>query len=593
VKVYLQYVIILLAVSIGQLASGMDEERPHTPSEIAAFQQKVDKACIDAVKAGKDLDHFFAIKDDSESQGYHYTMPNLDCQDAEGKTCLHYAVVKGGNNIHALLARGADPLIKDKKGKVPYAYAGQDGVVLLPAMTQRACRLGNLAWLNFVLDTMYQKKLPLLRNEWLFDALYSKNIDVIKLLVERGAQINAPQPVTRDTVLHYTVQVKSPIEIVEYCLQQGVDVYARNRSGLTALDYALRAGDADMVAMLLPYYKKDHENRSLLLSVLDAHVDDTYAKNLALLLNTCAFDKATLVQAYNKVNGLLKPKLELQQEFHERKRPVPARFAKSIEILQGCKQQLSDKQLINSWVVVDAPDIPPMLPESAVPNTLRAQLTKSWVWVDEVEQALTVSAAATTPSSAPHATAPVAPVVTPSTMPDRALADAGESEKNDEKAEEDVIVLNDAKPIRAQEGDEVKELSEYGIRTAEPVPAVAKRARSAAAHAVLPRVPRRNAPIEDDLQSTQFGEIFKTDPFPADNTQVPQQLPVPATMQRKAVLPIMATVAGIGLACVIAKKIYDTFCVADTQNAVKNQEEEAQLDLATLPISECSPSRAL
>jgi ankyrin repeat protein len=75
--------------------------------------------------------------------------------------------------------------------------------------------------------------------------------DAVALLVEHGADVNAPaQNANRVAALHSAVAAGAP-GIVQFLLLHGADPDARQQGGITALMAAAHAGDTTMTRMLL------------------------------------------------------------------------------------------------------------------------------------------------------------------------------------------------------------------------------------------------------------------------------------------------------------------------------------------------------
>ncbi|KAL4231195.1 Protein fem-1 B [Mactra antiquata] len=89
-------------------------------------------------------------------------------------------------------------------------------------------------------------------------ACYMTNISVIKYLAEHGADLHKPN-VNGGTCLINAVQ-SAPL--CEFLLEQGVDINAVDNSGNLALHYAIREGMTDTVKLLLKH-KSDHTRKNI------------------------------------------------------------------------------------------------------------------------------------------------------------------------------------------------------------------------------------------------------------------------------------------------------------------------------------------
>jgi ankyrin repeat protein len=85
-------------------------------------------------------------------------------------------------------------------------------------------------------------------NRWFDSASWGK-LDVIKELVEKGANINAVN-VYNDTAL-IRASHKNHIKIVKYLIEQKADIDAKNHMGYTALMKASAWGYEELVELLL------------------------------------------------------------------------------------------------------------------------------------------------------------------------------------------------------------------------------------------------------------------------------------------------------------------------------------------------------
>ena len=80
---------------------------------------------------------------------------------------------------------------------------------------------------------------------------YPVNVDVIKGLVEKGANVNERDEKTGNTPLHMASQ-RGYTDVVEYLLSKGADVDAKNKDDETPLHrVALASGKSDIIKLLL------------------------------------------------------------------------------------------------------------------------------------------------------------------------------------------------------------------------------------------------------------------------------------------------------------------------------------------------------
>jgi ankyrin repeat protein len=89
------------------------------------------------------------------------------------------------------------------------------------------------------------------RNKILFEASYKGQIDIVKLLIETGADINAKNyNGYESTPLMYAL-VAEHLEVVKLLIKAGANVNAKNIWGETALFLASRKGYEDIIKILI------------------------------------------------------------------------------------------------------------------------------------------------------------------------------------------------------------------------------------------------------------------------------------------------------------------------------------------------------
>lgn len=112
-----------------------------------------------------------------------------------------------------------------------------------------ACEQGNLREIQRILPQISNINVKTAQG-WtgLVMAVYAENIDLAKLLLENGADINATN--TKGTTVF--MYAKTPVfesqdySLLEYLLSQGADINAKDQFGLTVLDYVVKKGDPVM-----------------------------------------------------------------------------------------------------------------------------------------------------------------------------------------------------------------------------------------------------------------------------------------------------------------------------------------------------------
>lgn len=138
---------------------------------------------------------------------------------------LFDAATKGDEDLATRLIKGgADPNNTNNTGSSPLILA---------------CRFGHLNVVRVLLNNgakIEEPKTPKGRTPLMVACAYSSGITIIKLLVEKGANINATAN-DKSTPLMLAARM-AKADVVEYLVSKGADVNAKDASGLTALDYA-------------------------------------------------------------------------------------------------------------------------------------------------------------------------------------------------------------------------------------------------------------------------------------------------------------------------------------------------------------------
>jgi len=98
------------------------------------------------------------------------------------------------------------------------------------------------------LTKLYQME----KDEKLFDASIEGQLDIVKLLIKAGADINAKNEYG-DTPLIVASRYNQ-MDIVKLLIKAGADINIKNKGGNTALMIAFRYGYEDIVDLLLKIY---------------------------------------------------------------------------------------------------------------------------------------------------------------------------------------------------------------------------------------------------------------------------------------------------------------------------------------------------
>ena len=75
-------------------------------------------------------------------------------------------------------------------------------------------------------------------------------LEVVKLLIDRGANIDYQHPISKNTALHLAALSNHP-EVVEYLISKGADVNIKLRAGVSIIRPLRDEGNTKMIELLL------------------------------------------------------------------------------------------------------------------------------------------------------------------------------------------------------------------------------------------------------------------------------------------------------------------------------------------------------
>ena len=187
-------------------------------------------AGLTSVLASAFDDFFIAAKNDNESAIVGLTLRGFDLNTVndKGESALLIAIREGSDKvIHFLL--------KQPSVKVEQRNAAGESPLMLVALKGNA----ELA------EKLIARKAEVNKTGWtpLHYACSNPNPDsavMVRLLLEHHAYIDAESP-NKTTPLMMAAQYGHP-DLVSLLLEEGADPHLRNQKGLTAIDFARRAG---------------------------------------------------------------------------------------------------------------------------------------------------------------------------------------------------------------------------------------------------------------------------------------------------------------------------------------------------------------
>ncbi|MBO9496785.1 ankyrin repeat domain-containing protein [Thalassotalea sp. G20_0] len=203
------------------------------------------------------------------------------------ETALHIAALRGSKRIIELLVnKGADVNAKTSYGWTAIRCAYKNGPITplircmvnaglkIDAMCDSSTMLAHAAregcWelVEFLLDKGAKVNTEInIKGTALHLAVLQGRPDIIKMLMNHGANINVRNHHKGKSVLHFAARLGRP-EIIEQLIDHGADISARDNKGKTVLHDAARQDQPDIIEQLRNYgadiNARDNKGRMLL-----------------------------------------------------------------------------------------------------------------------------------------------------------------------------------------------------------------------------------------------------------------------------------------------------------------------------------------
>ena len=170
---------------------------------------------------------------------------DVNSRNSQGETPL-YTAIRNGNleMVRLLLEKGADINSRNNNDYTP----------LLAAVLRE-----NLEMVRFLLErgaNFYAGK------NGLAEVARRGNFEMVRLLIERGVDINNRHGDDDRTALHFAV-IRSQPTIVQYLVESGINVNARDNEGKSALNIAYDKGEMEIYNYLKANGAIDYEPRQV------------------------------------------------------------------------------------------------------------------------------------------------------------------------------------------------------------------------------------------------------------------------------------------------------------------------------------------
>jgi ankyrin repeat protein len=163
--------------------------------------------------------------------------PDVNARLDDGSTALLWAAHQNDlDTAELLVGAGADANIANEFKMTPLS---------------QACTNGNDAFVRLLLKSGANPNAPIGTGVTpLMTCAKSGSVDAVKRLVEFGAAIEAREPDQHQTALMWAA-AEHQLKVVQALIDAHADLQAHSKAGFTAMHFAARQGDLEMVQLLL------------------------------------------------------------------------------------------------------------------------------------------------------------------------------------------------------------------------------------------------------------------------------------------------------------------------------------------------------
>lgn len=198
--------------------------------------------------------HVFVTAHDDSSITELLIGKNIDAVDALSRSALHLAAIQGFHlNVTTLIEHGANPVLRDSSGGLPFSYGCQSGSI----------KCVNL--INDILDgslsisKLTSKSLQNTHTESLMRAIQNKDIFEVMILTRFLADVNFCDK-NEQTPLHLAA-VNDHYEIIKILMECKANPNLKNKDGQTPIHLVAHCGGVESMKCLLSNENADVQEK--------------------------------------------------------------------------------------------------------------------------------------------------------------------------------------------------------------------------------------------------------------------------------------------------------------------------------------------